>query len=92
VAAEIEKFVFNSRTCIYRPSTRHHGALALVETFISGPWEALFDLGGAESEGRRPAEIFKFIVSKMPFPRLWERFDRILIVRKQRFSMSKFTI
>ena len=33
-AAEVEKFVFNSRTCIYRPSARHDGALALVETFI----------------------------------------------------------
>jgi hypothetical protein len=28
----------------------------------------------------------------MPFPGLWESFDRILMVRKQRFSMSKFTI
>ena len=27
----------------------------------------------------------------MPFPGLWGRFDRIMIVRKQRFSMSKFT-
>ena len=52
----------------------------------------LFSIEGAESEGRRPEEIFKFRVSKMPFPRLWERFDRILIVRKQRFGMSKFTI
>jgi hypothetical protein len=25
----------------------------------------------------------------MPFPGLWGRFDRILFVRKQRFSMSK---
>jgi hypothetical protein len=48
--------------------------------------------GGAESEGRRPEEIFKFRVSEMPFPELWGRFDRILMVRKQRFSMSKFTI
>ena len=48
--------------------------------------------GGAESEGRRPEEIFKFRVSEMPFPGLWGRFDRILIVRKERFSMSKFTI
>ena len=37
-------------------------------------------------------EIFKFRVSEMPLPWLWGRFDRILIVRKQRFSMSKFTI
>ena len=28
----------------------------------------------------------------MPLPGLWESFDRILMVRKQRFSMSKFTI
>jgi hypothetical protein len=28
----------------------------------------------------------------MPFPGLWGRFDRTLLVRKQRFSMSKFTI
>jgi hypothetical protein len=28
----------------------------------------------------------------MPFPGLWGSFDRILMVRKQRFSMSKFTI
>jgi hypothetical protein len=47
---------------------------------------------GAESEGRRPEEIFKFRVSEMPFPGLWGRFDRFLMVRKQRFSMSKFTI
>jgi hypothetical protein len=48
--------------------------------------------GGAESEGRRPEEIFKFRVSEMPFPGLWGGFDRIIMVRKQRFSMSKFTI
>jgi hypothetical protein len=41
---------------------------------------------------RTPKEIFKFRVSEMPFPRLWGSFDRILMVRKQRFSMSKFTI
>ena len=52
-----------------------------------------FRLGwGAESEGRRPEEIFKFRVSEIPFPGLWGRFDRILMVRKQHFSMSKFTI
>ena len=28
----------------------------------------------------------------MPFPGLWESFDRILMVRNRRFSMSKFTI
>ena len=28
----------------------------------------------------------------MPFPGLWESFERILMVRKQRFNMSKFTI
>ena len=28
----------------------------------------LFLIGGAESEGRRPEEIFKFRVSEMPFP------------------------
>ena len=48
--------------------------------------------GGAESEGQKPEEIFKFSVSEVPFPGLWGRFDRILMVRKQRFSMSKFTI
>jgi hypothetical protein len=49
-------------------------------------------LFGVENEGQRPEEIFKFRVSEMPFPGLWESFDRILMVRKQRFSMSKFTI
>ena len=29
--------------------------------------------GGAENEGRRPEEIFKFRVSEMPFPGLWAR-------------------
>ena len=48
--------------------------------------------GGAEIEGRRPEEIFKFRVSEMPFSGPRGRFDRILMVRKQRFSMSKFTI
>ena len=28
----------------------------------------------------------------MPFPGLWGNFDRMLMVRKKRFSMSKFTI
>jgi hypothetical protein len=42
--------------------------------------------GGAEGEGRMPEEIFKFRVSEMPFPGLWGRFGRILMVRKQRFS------
>ena len=46
--------------------------------------------GGAKSEGRRPEEIFKSRVSEMPFPGLWGRFDRILMIRKQR--VSKFTI
>jgi hypothetical protein len=54
-------------------------------------YEALFDWG-AESEGQRPEEIFKFRVSEMPFPGLWGKFNRILMVRKQHFSMSKFTI
>ena len=35
---------------------------------------------GAESEGQRPEGIFKFRVFEMPFPGLWGRFDRILIV------------
>jgi hypothetical protein len=48
--------------------------------------------GGAENEGQRPDEIFKFRVSEVPFPGLWGRFDRILMVTKKRFSMSKFTI
>jgi hypothetical protein len=57
----------------------------------------LFLIGGgggglAENEGRRPEEIFKFRVSEMPYPGLWGSFDRILMVRKQRFSKSKFTI
>ena len=47
---------------------------------------------GAESEGRRPEEIFKYRVSEMPFPGLWGRFDRIVMVRKQCFRMSKITI
>jgi hypothetical protein len=47
---------------------------------------------GAESVVRRPEEIFKSRVSEMPFAGLWGRFDRILIVRKQRFSMTKLTI
>ena len=51
-----------------------------------------FCLLGAENEGRRPEEIFKFRVSEMPFPGLWGSFDRMLMVRKKRFSMSKFTI
>jgi hypothetical protein len=62
---------------------------------FSVPYRKLFFIGGgdgAESEGRRPEEIFKFRVSEMPFPGLWGRFDRILLVRKQRFSMPKFTI
>jgi hypothetical protein len=48
--------------------------------------------GGAENEGQRPKDISKFRVSEMPFPGLWGRFDRILMVRKQRFSVSKFAI
>ena len=40
---------------------------------------------------RRPEEIFKFRVSEMPFPGLWGSFDRMRMVRKKRFSMSKFT-
>jgi hypothetical protein len=28
----------------------------------------------------------------MPFPGLWGRFDRILLVREQRFSVPKFSI
>jgi hypothetical protein len=59
------------------------------------PYYRKLFLLGAENESRRPVEIFKFRVSEMPFPELWERFDRILMVRKQRFrtfSMWKFTI
>jgi hypothetical protein len=48
--------------------------------------------GGPGNEGQRSEEIFKFRVPEMSFPGLWGRFDRILLVRKQRFSMSKFTI
>jgi hypothetical protein len=63
-------------------------------TFYDQCRRKLFSIGGggAESEGRRPEEIFKFRVFEMPFPGLWGRFDRILMVRKQRFSMLKFTI
>jgi hypothetical protein len=43
-------------------------------------------------KGQRPEEIFKLRVSEMAFPGPWGRFDRILKVRKQHFSMSKFTI
>jgi hypothetical protein len=43
-------------------------------------------------ECRRPEEIFKFGVSEIPFPGLWGSFDRILMVKKQRFSLSKFII
>jgi hypothetical protein len=32
-----------------------------------------------ENEGQRPEEIFKFRISEMPFPGLWESFDRILM-------------
>jgi hypothetical protein len=39
--------------------------------------------GGAESEGLRPEEIFKFRVSEMPFPGLWGSFDRILMHGKK---------
>jgi hypothetical protein len=49
------------------------------------PWEALFDWG-AETEGPR-----KFLNLESA-PGLWGRFDRTLLVRKQRFSMPKFTI
>ena len=47
---------------------------------------------GPENEGQRPDEIFKFRVSEMPSPGLWGSFDRMLMVRKKRFSMSEFTI
>ena len=53
--------------------------MAIFAVF-TGPWEALFDWGESESEGRMPEEIFKFRLSEMPFPGLWGRFDRILIV------------
>ena len=46
---------------------------------------------GAENEGRRPEEIFKFTVSEMPFPGLWGSFDRIVIVRKQRLLVKPGT-
>jgi hypothetical protein len=44
------------------------------------------------AEGPRKFLNLDCAVSEMPFPGLWERFDRILMVRKQRFSMSKFAI
>ena len=64
-----------------------------LASFGAGPWEALFDLGGVvEGEGRRPEEIFKLLSLKCHFLDFGGRFDRILMVRKQRFSMLKFTI
>ena len=53
---------------------------------------------GAEGPSRTPhardyRKFFYEIYSlEMPFSGLWRRFDRILMVRKQRYSMSKFTI
>jgi hypothetical protein len=45
-------------------------------------WEALFiGGGGTEREVQRLEEIFKFRVSGIPFPGLWRRLDRILMVR-----------
>jgi hypothetical protein len=48
--------------------------------------------GGGETERLRLNVICKFRVSEMPFPGLWRIFDRILLVRKERFSMPKFTV
>ena len=47
---------------------------------------------GARKRGPKARGNFKFRVSEMPFPGLWGSFDRMLMVRKKRFSMSKFTI
>jgi hypothetical protein len=41
------------------------------------PQEALFYCG-TENEGRRPEEIFKFRISEMPFPGLWQYFGEDL--------------
>jgi hypothetical protein len=83
----------NSNACIGLHNAPIHTAAGAYIRAVGSS----FRLGGggggvAESEGQRPEEIFKFRVSEMPFPGLWGRFDRILMVRKQRFSMSKFTI
>jgi hypothetical protein len=41
---------------------------------------------GAENEGRRPEEIFKFRVSEMPFPGLWGSFD--IVCRNLQFAYN----
>ena len=55
-----------------------HGKPIRFEIVLMQGRRKLFSIrgGGAESEGRRPKEIFRF--SEMPFPGLWGRFDRIL--------------
>ena len=63
-----------------------------AQTYYGRSAGGSFCLLGAENEGRRPEEIFEFRVSEMPFPGLWGSFDRMLMVKKKRFSMSKFTI
>jgi hypothetical protein len=75
------------------PLVVRHGSYGGSQTSVYRAVGSSFRLGRAESEDQRPEEIFKFRVSEMPFPGLWGRFDRILTVRKQRFtfSMSKFT-
>jgi hypothetical protein len=80
----------NSNACIGLHNAPIHTAAAAYIRAVRSSFRLWG--GGAESEGRRPEEIFKFRVSERPFPGLWGRFDRILMVRKQRFSMSKFTI
>ena len=75
----------NSNACIGLHNAPIHTAAGAYIRAVGSSFQA-------ESEGQRPEEIFKFRVSEMPFPGLWRRFDRILMVRKQRFSMSKFTI
>ena len=70
----------NSNACIGLHSAPIHTAAGIYIRALGSS----FRLGGGG--------IFKFRVSEMPFPGLWGRFNRILMVRKQGFSMSKFTI
>jgi hypothetical protein len=58
----------------------------------------LFSIGGGGLKARAagPRKFYKFRVSEMPFPGLWGRYDRILMVRKQlvcrnlQFSSTKW--
>ena len=39
-----------------------------------------------------PRKYFEFKVSEMPFPRLWGRFDRNLMIGKRHYNVSKFAV